>query len=167
VKFALVDRIVECCPPERLVGIKALSLAEEYLADHFPTFPVLPGVLMLESLTESAAWLVRAANDFGQSVVLLSEARNVTYKSFMKPGHLLRTEVTCRRMAPGESDFQGTGYCDDREVVKARFSLRHFNLADRSEALAGVDARIIAQARERFAQLCSEIQGHQPVTRTG
>lgn len=153
VKFALVDRILECSPPERLVAVKAVSLAEEYLADHFPTFPILPGVLMLEALSESAAWLVRAANDFGQSVILLSSARNVTYKSFMKPGHLLRTEVTCRRMAPGESDFSGTGFCGDREVVKARFSLRHFNLVDRDEALAKTDSRIVAHARERFAQL--------------
>ncbi|MCB9851368.1 MAG: beta-hydroxyacyl-ACP dehydratase [Phycisphaerales bacterium] len=152
-KFALVDRIVECTPPEKLVAIKAVSLAEEYLADHFPTFPVLPGVLMLESLAESAAWLVRAASDFSHSVILLSSARNVTYKSFMKPGHLLRTEVTCRRMAPGESEFLGTGFCEEREVVKARFSLRHFNLVERDEALAGVDSRIITQARERFAQL--------------
>lgn len=166
-KFALVDRIVECQPPERLVAIKAVSLAEEYLADHFPTFPILPGVLMLEALAESAAWLVRATEGFAHSVILLSEARNVTYKSFMKPGHLLRTEVTCRRMAPGESEFLGTGSSDDREVVKARFSLRHFNLADRSPTQAGVDARIISQARERFAHLCSEISGHQPVTTTG
>jgi len=166
-KFALVDRILECSPPERLVGVKAVSLAEEYLADHFPTFPVLPGVLMLEALAESAAWLVRATNDFACSVVLLKDARNVTYKSFMKPGRLLRTEVTCRRMAPGESDFVGTGYSDEREVVKARFALRHFNLADRAASMADVDARIISQARERFALLCSEMQGHQPVKTTG
>jgi 3-hydroxyacyl-[acyl-carrier-protein] dehydratase len=155
VKFALVDRIVECHPPERLVAIKAVSLAEEYLADHFPTFPVLPGVLMLESLSESAAWLVRAAEDFAHSVILLKQARNVTYKSFMKPGGVLRTEVVCRNLSADESDFVGTGMCEDREVVKARFTLRHFNLGERDDALAATDARIIAQARARFEQLWS------------
>ena len=55
-KFCLVDRIESIEPGKRIVCIKALSLAEEYLADHFPAFPVLPGVLMLEALTQSAAW---------------------------------------------------------------------------------------------------------------
>lgn len=152
-RFALVDRILECTPGERIVAVKAVSLAEEYLADHFPTFPVLPGVLMLESLTEAGAWLVRATEDFAHSMILLNEARNVTYKSFVKPGYLLRTEVTCRRLAHDGSDFQGVGWCGDREVVKARFSLRHFNLADAGSELAVTDSRMIAQARERFAQL--------------
>lgn len=155
-RFALVDRILECAPPERLVAVKAVSLAEEYLADHFPTFPVLPGVLMLEALAEAGAWMVRAAEGFAHSVILLSEARNVTYQSFMKPGHLLRVEVNCRRLAPGASDFTGSGYCEDRVVVKARFSLRHFNLVERSADLARVDERIRTQARERFALLCGQ-----------
>ncbi len=49
VKFELIDRIVELTPRERIVTVKAVSLAEEYLADHFPTFPVLPGVLTFGS----------------------------------------------------------------------------------------------------------------------
>ena len=153
VKFALIDRIVELHPPERIVAVKAVSLAEEYLADHFPTFPVLPGVLMLESLAEAAAWLVRASEDFAHSMILLREAKNVTYKSFVKPGYLLRSEVTCRQLAQGGSDFTGVGSCDGKEVLKARFSLRHFNLADESKALAPIDSRIIEHVRERFTLL--------------
>ena len=86
-------------------------------------------------------------------MILLKEAKNVTYKTFLKPGYLLRTEVTCRRLASGDSDFVGVGWCDDKETVKARFSLRHFNLADECEALASVDTRIISYVRERFALL--------------
>ncbi len=153
-KFALVDRITELQVRERIVAIKAVSLAEEYLADHFPTFPVLPGVLMLESLAEAGAWLVRVSQDFAHSVILLSEAKNVTYKSFLKPGYLLRTEVTCRRMDDTESEFIGSGFCGDEEIVKARFSLRHFNLAEQSKEMAAVDDRIITHAREQLAMLC-------------
>ncbi len=57
-KFLLVDRIESIQPGQRIVTTKALTLAEEYLADHFPAFPVMPGVLMLEALVQSAAWLV-------------------------------------------------------------------------------------------------------------
>ena len=150
-KFALVDRVIELEPGKRIVAVKAVSLAEEYLADHFPTFPVLPGVLMLEALVESAAWLVRQHEDFAHSLVLLKEAKNVTYKSFVKPGHLLRVEVSCRQLAPDGSEFTGTGRCDDTEVVKARFTLRHFRLADRDPRMAETDARLVAAARERWA----------------
>ncbi|MFQ5805392.1 MAG: beta-hydroxyacyl-ACP dehydratase, partial [Phycisphaerae bacterium] len=66
-KFVLVDRISELETGRRIVAHKALSLAEEYLGDHFPTFPVLPGVLMLEAMVQASAWLVREALDFAPS----------------------------------------------------------------------------------------------------
>jgi 3-hydroxyacyl-[acyl-carrier-protein] dehydratase len=152
-KFALIDRIVELIPGERIVAVKAVSLAEEYLDDHFPTFPVLPGVLILEAMAEAGAWLAREAADFTSSVILLRSAKNVTYKGFVKPGGLLRVEVACRRLARGESDFTGVGYCDDQEVAKARFSLVHYSLAERDRGLESIDQALIAGAKARFARL--------------
>src|ERR687888_105779 len=58
-RFNLVDRIVEVQPGRSLRAVKNLTLGEEYLADHFPAFPVMPGVLMLEALVEAGAWLLR------------------------------------------------------------------------------------------------------------
>jgi 3-hydroxyacyl-[acyl-carrier-protein] dehydratase len=69
-KFTLVDRITELVPGRRICTIKSLTLSEEYLGDHFRTFPVMPGVLMLECMTQSAGWLVRATEDFAHSLVL-------------------------------------------------------------------------------------------------
>jgi 3-hydroxyacyl-[acyl-carrier-protein] dehydratase len=152
-KFVLIDRILELAPPERIVTRKALTLAEEYLADHFPTFPVMPGVLMVEAAVQSAAWLVRASTDFACSMILLSEARNVTYKSFVAPGHVLQLEVKARKIENDASQFDCLGTCDDRDMVKARIRLRHFNLSDENPALAEVDARLIGQARQQFELL--------------
>ncbi|GJM24983.1 MAG: beta-hydroxyacyl-ACP dehydratase [Phycisphaerae bacterium] len=149
-KFCLVDRITEIEAGKQIQAVKAVSLAEEYLADHFPSFPILPGVFMLESLAEAAAWLVRASEDFAHSMILLAEVKNVTYKSFLKPGHIMNTQVTCRRLAPGESDFAGVGFCDGTEVVKGRFSLRHYNLSDKNSEFAELDSKIIQRAREQF-----------------
>lgn len=156
-KFGLIDRIVELSRGERIVAVKAVSLAEEYLADHFPTFPVLPGVLMLEALTESAAWLVRDAMDFAPSLVLLREARNVTYKSFVKPGNLLRVEVNCRRLGRTDSDFDGVGFCEDLEVVRARFGLRHTTLDRRTSYLVAADRIMRDALKARFALLSGSI----------
>ncbi len=152
-KFSLIDRVLELDRGQRIVAVKAVSLAEEYLADHFPTFPVLPGVLMLEAMAQAGAWLVRDANGFAEQIILLREARNVTYKSFVKPGQLLRLEVTCRRLAAEASDFEGVGLCQDREVVRARFGLVH--LAYKSNAGAKAAGRDwVAELRAAWARLC-------------
>ena len=153
-RFELIDRIVELEPGSRIVATKAVSLAEEYLADHFPTFPILPGVLMLQALVDSATWLVRRTSDFAHSMILLKEARNVTYKNFVKPGQQMRIEVGWRGAEGAEVDFSGSGHCGSVEVVKARFRLRQFNLADRDPRLASVDRRVIQAARTRFDLLC-------------
>src|ERR1700681_578193 len=92
-RFVLIDRIIELNPGQSLVAVKNLSMAEEYLADHFPGFPVMPGVLMLEAMTQAGAWLVRAGEDFAHSIVVLKEARNVKYSNFVAPGQTLTVTV--------------------------------------------------------------------------
>src|ERR1700723_2254457 len=92
-RFVLIDRITELKRGESLVALKNLSLAEEYLADHFPGFPVMPGVLMLEALTQAGAWLIRESEDFAHSIILLKQARTIKYGSFVEPGRQLELRV--------------------------------------------------------------------------
>jgi len=150
VKFHLVDRIESLQPGKRIVTVKALSLAEEYLADHFPAFPVLPGVLMIEAMVQSAAWLVRLEQDFAKSIVVLRSARNVRYASFVQPGSLLRCEVHALEIGPSSAKFSGSGAADGRSVVSARLELRCFNLAERDPRLAEADEAIVAKLRKQF-----------------
>ena len=149
-KFILIDRITELVPGQRISAVKALSLAEEYLADHFPRFPVLPGVMMIEALTQASAYLVRATEDFAHSMVVLAEVNNVVYKSFVSPGQVFELSVEAKEITPQSSRFIGTGRCGDTEMVKARWSLRHFNLADEDPAMRDTDSKLVANARERF-----------------
>jgi len=156
VKFILIDKIVSLEEGRKLTAVKSVSLAEEYLGDHFPMFPVLPGVLLLEGLVESAAWLVRATEHFGHSMVLLAEARNVKYKSFLAPGSQIEYTVEARTIEESVSSFAGCGVADGQKIVEARFGLRHFNLADRNPALAAVDAQIVAQLKNRYHLLSQQ-----------
>ena len=149
-KFHLVDRIDSIEPGKRIVTVKALSLAEEYLADHFPAFPVLPGVLMLEALVQSAAWLARVEQDWRRSVVVLRSARNVKYGNFVAPGRTLRCEVEALAIEDDGARFKGAGIVDERQAVSARLELRCFNLADRGAYLAGADAELVEQLRRQF-----------------
>jgi len=149
-KFYLVDRILELEPPKRIVGVKNLSLAEEYLADHFPAYPVLPGVMMLEALVQAAAWLVRASNDFEKNLILLREAQNVRYGNFVRPGGQLVMTVEALEIGPDSSKFKATGECDGQQAVQARLTLEHLNIADEDPSRADLDEGLRAFWRERF-----------------
>src|SRR5437868_10243794 len=87
--FQLVHRIMLVEPGRRIIMVKHLTLGEEYLADHFPTFPVMPGVLMLQALVEAGTWLLRVTEDFQHSIIALREAKNVKYGQFVTPGQEL------------------------------------------------------------------------------
>jgi len=152
-KFILIDRITELVPGERIRAVKALSLAEEYLADHFPRFPVMPGVLMIEALVQASAWLVRETESYAHSLLLLAEAKNVTYKSFVSPGQVLEVAVEAKAIEADTSRFVGTTRCGETEMAKAHWSLRHLNLADQDARLEALDRKLIASARQQMVLL--------------
>ncbi len=151
-KFVLLDRIVVLEPAKRIVARKALSLAEEYLADHFPTFPVMPGVLMVEAMTEAAGWLLQVTSGFAYSTLELAEVRNVTYKNFVRPGEVLEIEVTVRKADVGRTEFEGLGRCNGLEMVRGRLTLRHGRLDD-----ASLHEKILAEAKARFNLLAFDL----------
>ncbi|HPF40912.1 MAG TPA: beta-hydroxyacyl-ACP dehydratase [Phycisphaerae bacterium] len=154
-KFILIDRIVSMDPGQgRIVARKQLSLAEEYLADHFPTFPVMPGVMMLEAMVQTSSWLVRATQGFSKSMIVLAEAKNVNYKSFVAPGGVLEVTSEAVQIDDTESDFKAVGRgADGGEIVKARLKLRHYNLTDLDASLAETDEKLVSVMKQRFELL--------------
>ena len=155
-KFILIDKIVSLEEGKKLTAVKSVSLAEEYLGDHFPTFPVLPGVLLLEGMVESASWLVRKTENFAHSMILLAEARNVKYRSFLPPGSQIQYTVEAKVIEESVSSFSGCGVAEGEKIVEARFGLRHFNLSERNGALAAVDAQIVEQMKSRYKLLSQQ-----------
>jgi len=152
-RFNLVDRIVEVQPGRSLRAVKNLTLGEEYLADHFPTFPVMPGVLMLEALVEAGAWLLRLSDDFRHSVIVLREAKNVKYGTFMEPGRQMAVTVELIEQDASSATFKGKGEADGQATVSARLTLARYNLRDRDPALAAADERIVRHLRGLYELL--------------
>jgi 3-hydroxyacyl-[acyl-carrier-protein] dehydratase len=149
-KFNLLDKIEEISDT-RLVAVKHVSLAEEYLADHFPTFPVLPGVMMLEALTQAAGWLLHRRSGFAKSFAVLKEAKNVKYGNFVAPGNYLRVEVEYLKETDAGASFKAGGTVNGSVAVAARIELAYFNLGDKQPQLAELDARLIEHHRRRWA----------------
>jgi 3-hydroxyacyl-[acyl-carrier-protein] dehydratase len=126
-RFELIDRVLERSE-DRIVAIKSVTSAEEYLGDHFPGFPVLPGVMMLEALVQAGRRLVADRPDRLAAPLVVSEVRNVRYANMVRPGQTLRVEVTLRTPGtPGSDadgyDLQGVGTVDDQVAVQGRFKL--------------------------------------------
>src|SRR5713101_6670411 len=119
-RFHLIDRIVEVEPGRRLLAVKNLTLGEEYLADHFPTFPVMPGVLMLETLVEAGGWLLRISEDFRHSMIVLREAKNVKYGHFVDPGRQMVVTVEMLERTGNSASFKGKGETEWNQAVSAR-----------------------------------------------
>ena len=151
--FSLIDRIDSLEPEKQIVATKSLSLAEEYLADHFPNFPVMPGVLMLEALTQSSAWLIRFSENFAHSIVVLKEARNVKYARFIQPGQTLVITATILKDEGRFVTLKTVGTVDGQTILQAKLTLCRYNLADTDPLEAHTDKKIIAELRQRFSLL--------------
>jgi 3-hydroxyacyl-[acyl-carrier-protein] dehydratase len=153
VKFILVDQLLSLEAGKRIVMAKNVTMAEEYLADHFPGFPVLPGVLMLEAAIQTAAWLVRQGEDFAHSLIVLKEARGVRYGTFVSPGQTLTITAEAVEIAQGRSDFKIKGTVNGNTAIQARLELAHVNLADTEAGMASIDKVAVAAQRDRWQTL--------------
>ncbi len=135
-RFKLLDRIIDLKPGASITAVKGLVLAEDYLADHFPLFPVMPGVFMLEAMTQASAWLIRVSEDFQHSMVVLREARNLKYADFVAPGQMLTVTAELLNQTERETKLKVQGTVDGRTNVSARLTMGRYNLAEGNPARA-------------------------------
>ena len=152
-KFCLVDRITELNPGASICACKNVSLAEEYLQDHFPGFSILPGVLMVEAMVQTCAWLSRVTDDFRFSTILLRQARAVKFNNFVKPGQTLVIAASMKQNDDSSASFQAAGTVEGTSAVSARIILSKQNLVAERPDLAAADQRILTAMREIFEQI--------------
>ncbi len=160
-RFNLVDQILEVQPGRLLRAAKNLTLGEEYLADHFPTFPVMPGVLMLQTLVEAGAWLLRISDEFKHSLIVLREAKNVKYGTFMEPGRRMLVTVELIEHEGALATFKGKGEAEGGgQTVSAKLILARSNLRDRNPEWQAADERILNHYRALHPLLRGDLRGN-------
>lgn len=152
-KFCLVDRIEEFTASKSITTAKNVSLAEEYLADHFPGFPVLPGVLMLEAAVQASAWLVREWSGFRPSLVVLKEARGIRYGSFVEPGRTLMMRSDVVSLEPNRSEFKIRGSIGNDVAITGRIELAHLRLSEADSSLETLDGAVNEAMARQWRQL--------------
>ena len=139
-RFVLIDRIIEQ-DLRRIVAVKAVSAAEEYLADHFPGFAVLPGVMMLEAMTQAARHLARTLQPQVTRPWVLAEVRGLRYGTLVRPGQVLQVEVTARDQPAPEGPPQASA-APRLQAIRLSFN-----------GVSRIDGQTAAQGRLTLAPL--------------
>lgn len=152
-RFCLLDRITDLERGTKITAVKLLRPEEDYLRDHFPRFPVMPGVLMLEAMFQASAWLVRDAEDFKHAAIVLKEARNVKYSDFVTPGKQLVVTAEIQKQDATTTTLKTQGTVDGNPAVSARLVLEKFNVGDRFPVRANCDPYIRKWMRNVFDRL--------------
>ena len=137
--FLLVDRILEIVPGERAVGIKNVTINEEFFQGHFPGHPVMPGVLIVEFMAQVAGMLAfvsakepdQPGQNLDGSVVYFVSMDKVKFRRPVVPGDQLRGEVAITRLRGTMASFEGKVYVEDILVAEAEMKAM---LVDREKA---------------------------------
>jgi len=127
--LGFVDQILEC-EGDRITARKNLSINEDYLLDHFPNFPVMPGVLMIQAAVETAGWWLKQRLDFKVSGVCLEKVQMARFANFLRPGESLVLEVQNLKLAEGKAEFQAKGRREETVVLSLKFTVNYQRLEE-------------------------------------
>ena len=122
--FLLVDRAEDYKPHQSIVGIKSVTINEGFFQGHFPAFPVMPGVLIVEAIAQTGAVLMSKSLDadiHGKTIALFS-LDNCRFRSPVRPGDQLRMPVEVLRARGDVFKFQGKAMVGDRVAAEAEFA---------------------------------------------
>lgn len=121
--FLFVDRLIDICPGESAVGIKGVTVSEPYFVGHFPEFAVMPGVILVEAMAQTAgAVVVDSLRRTEPPLVYFMTIDRARFRHPVRPGDLLRIPVrTLRRRGPVWR-FAGAAYVGQKLCAEAEFS---------------------------------------------
>lgn len=153
-RFSQLDSITQLEPGKSIVASRILTGHEHYLADHFPNFPCMPGVLVLEAMYQAGAWLLRQSDGFERPIVMLKEVSNVKYGSFVAPGHELTVAVNLMKQVDEHTyKLKGSGTVDGKTAASGVMLLDQFSLAQRYPERGTMDGMARREYLKVFRQL--------------
>jgi len=122
--FLLVDRAEDYVAGESIVGIKAVTFNEPFFQGHFPDYPVMPGVLIIEAIAQSGAILMSKTLDVDPrgKTILFASVDNCRFRHPVRPGDLLRLEVRVEKARGGLFKFHGRAMVGDRMAAECYYA---------------------------------------------
>ena len=120
--FLMIDRVRECEPGKRIVAIKCVSANEPHFQGHFPTLPVMPGVLQVEALAQTMAVYVAKQAGFGDRIGLFAGIDECRFRRVVSPGDTLRLEITMDKLGGRFGRGHGVASVDGETACEASLS---------------------------------------------
>lgn len=122
--FLLVDRAEDYVAGESIVGIKAVTFNEPFFQGHFPDYPVMPGVLIIEAIAQSGAILMSKTLDVDPrgKTILFASVDNCRFRHPVRPGDLLRLEVRVEKARGGLFKFHGRAMVGDKMAAECDYA---------------------------------------------
>jgi len=131
--FLLVDRIVELEPGRRVVGIKQVTANEPQFTGHFPGRPIMPGVLMVEALAQTAGVGILTLDEYRGKMGLFAGIDECRFRRLVQPGDTLRMEVTIEKLRGMFGRVKAVATVDGEVAVEATLSI----IIPRDQTIAG------------------------------
>ncbi len=128
-RWIWIDAFVEFESGRRAVAVKNVTLAEEYLHDHFPGFPVMPAALIIEGMAQTAGILVGEAKAFAENVIL-AKIRRAEFDDYAVPGDQLRYEAVLETLDERAAVTSGTVSKNGRPMGRIDLMFSHVNQAE-------------------------------------
>jgi 3-hydroxyacyl-[acyl-carrier-protein] dehydratase len=123
--FLLIDRVVDLTPRQRIVALKNVTVNEPFFQGHFPGFPIMPGVLMVEAIAQAGgALLLTEIADREQNLMVFSGIERARFRRPVVPGDQLRIEVTVLAWRKNAVRMEGEIFVGDKRVCEAIVSCR-------------------------------------------
>jgi 3-hydroxyacyl-[acyl-carrier-protein] dehydratase len=120
--FLLVDRIIELEPKVKAVGIKNITINEEFFQGHFPGNPIMPGVLVIEALAQVGGILAFRSGVSPNKSVYFMSIEKAKFRKPVVPGDQLRLEVSVLHLRGSVWKFSGNAIVDDKMAAEAEFT---------------------------------------------
>ena len=122
--FLLIDKVIDIVKNESATGVKNVTVNELYFSGHFPSSPVVPGVLQVESMAQTAAVLVAKSLNFSESnaLVLLTTIDNAKFRKPVIPGDVMSLVISVKRIRNKLWKFYGQVMVDSQRVSECEFS---------------------------------------------
>ena len=130
--FLMIDRLTDVNPGESAVGLKYVSINEQFFQGHFPTKPVMPGVLIVEAMAQTAAALVVVSfkEDLSSKLVYFMSIENARFRKPVVPGDTLNILVNKKQVRGDVWKFSGEAFVGDKLVAESLFTAM---IADNNE----------------------------------